>query len=121
MKTKTAAECVQYADDTSIYRHSKPKQLKECADQVNTDINVLQNWSEETNLVFNAKTTKSMPFSTKQMAKHHQFTFEIKSSNGKTIERVTSFKLLGITFDENLRWNIHVSKLHLLIIKRTLN
>jgi len=37
MKSKTAAECVQYADDT----------------------NVLQNWSEETKPVFNAKKTKS--------------------------------------------------------------
>ena len=35
MSTKTQATCCQYADDTSLYRHSRPKDLKTCAETLN--------------------------------------------------------------------------------------
>ena len=107
---QTEAECVQYADDTSIYRHSTPKQFQNCLNQMNFDINAIQTWSKESNLIFNDKKTKSMLFTTKQMSKRHQFNLKIKSNNDVDIEQVSSFKLLGITFSEDLTWNNHVKK-----------
>jgi len=41
MNTKTDAACHQYADDTSLYRHLKPKDLKTCAITLNKDVNKL--------------------------------------------------------------------------------
>ena len=108
MANLTTAECVQYADDTSIYRHSKPKMLENCTTQIQGDINTIQNWSNQSNLVFNAKKTKSMLFTTRQMKIKNNLTFEIKSIDGKTIERVPEFKLLGITFSEDMTWNKHI-------------
>jgi len=110
MAAKTNAKCVQYADDTSIYRHTRPTEIEHCAREVNTDINVIEEWSQDSNLIFNAKKTKLMLFATSQMARRHNFTFEIKLNNGMLIERVPSFKLLGVTFNENLTWNDHVKK-----------
>ena len=110
MGHQTTAECVQYADDTSIYRHSTPKEFENCLNQMNSDINAIQKWSKESNLIFNDKKTKSMLFSTRRMSQRHQFNLKIESNNGVDIERVSSFKLLGITFSEDLTWNNHVKK-----------
>ena len=108
MNAQTNAECVQYADDSSLYRHAKPKELTQCSKQMNDDLKAIQNWSHHSNLVFNAAKTKSMLFSTKQLARRHDLNFEIKSTNGETIERVSSFKLLGIVFVEDMTWNEYV-------------
>ena len=110
MAAKTDAKCVQYADDTSIYRHAKPIDIEDCVQEVNADINVIEDWSRDSNLIFNAKKTKSMLFTTSQMARRHDFQFEIKANNEMVIERVPLFNLLGITFNENLTWNDHVKK-----------
>ena len=111
MAAKTTAKCVQYADDTSLYRHAKPKDLEDCVVKINSDTSVIEKWSLDSNLIFNAKKTKSMLFATSQMARRHNFEFEIKSNNETVIERVPLFKLLGIIFTENLTWNEHVKQL----------
>ena len=114
MSKQTDAECVQYADDTNVYRHCKPQMLQNCCNQMNNDTNVIQTWSYDTNLIFNSKKTKCMLFRTNQMATRHNLDFNIQSNDGKSIERVASFKLLGITFKEDLSWNDHVkTSLHL--------
>ena len=111
MATKTTAKCIQYADDTSIYRHTKPTALEHCTKDVNSDIIEIEKWSHDSNLIFNSTKTKSMLFATKQMARRHNFNFVIKSNNDKPIERVSSFKLLGVTFSEDLSWNNHVKNI----------
>ena len=110
LSNQTEAECVQYADDTSMYRHTKPKLFEQCLNQINSDVAAIQNWSKESNLIFNDTKTKSMLFATRQMSKTHQFDLQISSNNGKVIERVPTFKLLGVTFSEDLTWNNHVKK-----------
>ena len=44
------------------------------------------------------------------MAKRHKFDFEIKSADGNIIERVKQFKLLGVTFSEDMKWNANIKK-----------
>ena len=110
MSTKTDAACHQYADDTSLYRHSKPKDLDICSTTLNNDVNEIQGWTKDTNLIFNPNKTKSMLFTTQQMARRHQLDYSLRTTDGKEIERVSNFKLLGVTFNENLKWNKHVKK-----------
>ena len=54
------SECLQYADDTTLYRARKKK-----------DIHSISRWSSKTNLIFNSAKTKVMVISTPQMSKHH--------------------------------------------------
>ena len=51
-------QCVQYPDDTTIYTHSKIKNLKVIEQILETELNNLLTWSNETNLTFCATETK---------------------------------------------------------------
>ena len=51
-----------------------------------------------------------MLFATKQMARRHNFELKISTNDGKDLEQVTNFKLLGVTFSQDLTWNNHVKK-----------
>ena len=113
LKHETCATCVQYADDTSIYRHFKPEHLNENVKQMNTEFDNIAKWSKASNLVFNGNKTKSLLFATRQMNKARHLglpnTYKIVNE-GNEIERVDSFKLLGITFSQDLTWNEHIKK-----------
>ena len=62
----------QYADDTTIYAHSKPANIKQSEDQLKHDLNQLSTWSSECNLRLNPDKTKVMLFSTQQLARVHK-------------------------------------------------
>ena len=106
MSTKTGAACHQYADDTGIQNLktwiSVPLHL--------TTTWMDKGWTKDTNLIFNPNKTKSILFTTQQMAGRHQFDYSLRTTDCKEIEHVSNFKLLGITFNENLKWNAHVKR-----------
>ena len=99
-----SSTCLQYADDTSIYKHCRPNKINECAVQLSSDLSSLAKWSENNNLVFNETKTKTIMFATPMFSKHHldNNIYNIKHLN-QTIERVKQTKLLGITFNEKLQ------------------
>ena len=44
---------IQYADDTTIYRHCKLRDIKPCIDSLEEDLQQLSLWSNDNNLLFN--------------------------------------------------------------------
>ena len=58
---------VQYADDITLYEHSKVKDIGCCVSRLEEDLARLSNWSKDQNLVFNDSKTKLLLFSTSQM------------------------------------------------------
>ena len=112
LNENTSGSCVQYADDTSIYESFKPREINHYVEKINNDLNKVVEWSNESNLIFNAGKTKTVLFATRQLAKIHNLNdphlYEINSM-GKTIERANSYKILGIIFDHDLSWNLHIN------------
>ena len=107
------SECLQYADDTTLYRACKASERHACISNIEKDIHAISRWSSDTNLIFNSAKTKVMVISTPQMSKHHQLKEEklnIKCNN-ITLERVSEWKLLGSTLDEHFHLDKHISKL----------
>ena len=103
--------CHQYADDTTIYQHCKPKCLQTCILNMNENMNNLETWAGNCNLLLNEKKTKQMVIATWQTSRAHNlglstYTPPIKLKN-KCIERVDNFKLLGTWLNENLTWANH--------------
>ena len=67
LSESSAGECLQFADETTLYRHCKAKDITENAKLLQTTINSLESWSKKSYLVFNTDKTKSILFSTRRM------------------------------------------------------
>ena len=105
------SQCIQYADDSTIYGSCKAKEVTKCSSELENELKLLEQWSKNTNLVFNCKKTKSMLFSTRKMSQHHQlYNNDILkiNCNNQTIERVQQYKLLGVVIDEHFELYTHV-------------
>ena len=111
--TPPSMECVQYADDTSLYSHSNVKELDSRAVDMNETLASITNWSQDSNLALNPAKTKCMLFSTPQMSSHHSLAERpIQLSVGdKPVERVHSIKLLGVHMTDTLKSDDHVKHL----------
>jgi len=92
---------------TTIYIHEKPANLKAGEEKLQRALDSLASWPSSCNLFLNTKKTKVVLFSTKQFSRVHELdTYPTSLSAGGTkLERLTSTKLQGTTFQENLKWN----------------
>ena len=105
--------CFQYADDTTVYRSCTPKNLNQCVQVMSDNINTLETWATESNLLLNENKTKQMLISTRQMSRTHNLRDVTPSLTIKNqlLERVEHFKLLGTYLSEDLKWSHHVKEL----------
>ena len=60
------SECLQYADDTTLYWACKTSQRDACINSIEKDIQSISRWSNDTNFIFNSVKTKVMVISTPQ-------------------------------------------------------
>ena len=105
------SQCIQCADDSTIYKNCKANEVTKCSSELENELKLLEQWSKNTNLVFNCQKTKSMLFSTCKMSQHHQLNKDdiLKiSCNNQTIERVQPYKILGVVTDEHFELYTHV-------------
>ena len=105
--------CLQYADDSTIYRHCKAKDLKSCVDTLTSELSNMLTWSSSNNLAFNATKTKTMLFTISQIENvpgFEQEPVEFKYKD-KILENVSEFRLLGITIDKNLNWKKRINNM----------
>ena len=107
------SECLQYADDTTLYGACKASQRHACINSVEKYIHSISRWSSDTNLIFNSAKTKVTIISTPKLSKHHQLKKEkinVKCNN-ITLERVSEWELLGVTLYKHFHLDKHYSKL----------
>ena len=108
------SECIQFADDSTIYRRYKIKYINKCSNEIEGGLNAVELWSKDINLVFNPNKTKVMVIPSRQMAKYHKLGSSKKVNikcNNKNIERVKEYKLLGIILDEHSELHSHVNNI----------
>ena len=67
MSTFTSSTCPQFADDTTLYKRCKVKDIPDCANIIQNDVGHLKVLIDVNSLVFNGRKTKTMTLSTKQM------------------------------------------------------
>jgi hypothetical protein len=70
----------------------------------------IRNWSDVNNMNINIRKTKEMimDMGTKNNSKSYLPPLTV---DDEQIERVSSFKLLGVVIDDNLKWNSHVHQI----------
>ena len=104
VNTSRKFKFIMYADDTTIYFNLEDFSLENRENEITNELNWVTIWLRENKLTLNADKTKCMIYHTWQ--KH--ITNTTFTMNGKQIERVKSFKFLGIILDENLTWRNHI-------------
>ena len=116
ISTFTSSTCLQFAGDTTLYKRCKVKDIPDCANIIQNDVEHLKAWSDVNSLVFNGTKTKTMIFSTKQMSRYHYLdnadTYSVVFNGNEAknkIERKDSMKIRGMKVDQHLTWKEHVA------------
>uniref|UniRef100_A0A669F608 Reverse transcriptase domain-containing protein n=1 Tax=Oreochromis niloticus TaxID=8128 RepID=A0A669F608_ORENI len=93
---------VKFADDTTVLG------LISDNDETNyrTEVQQLESWCHDNNLVLNAKKTKEIIVDFRRKGHSNHLPLFI---GGGEVERVSSFKFLGVTVTEDLSWGNHTT------------
>ena len=92
-----------YADDIAIWTSGDSP--LDCHNSIQPALNSLCSWGLKWGLSFSASKSKSLFFTRKRLPANPLTIGE------ESIENVTSFKFLGITFDRSLCWKPHIEHL----------
>ena len=106
---------IMYADDTTLVSHLENFGAINSAieDGLNQEISKVNTWLHGNNLVLNVAKSKFMLF-----FKHPKIVPTLKLSiNDNPIEQVTNFNFLGITIDQNITQNDHISKISIKVAR----
>lgn len=93
-----------YADDSALnYENEDQQKLQQ---DMNHNIQILDDWFASNKMAMNVRKTQFMLFQTKN-SKTDLTNFTVTLDNNK-LDRVKSFKYLGLMLDENLTWEENV-------------
>ena len=99
---------ILYADDTSAF--TSHKDIDTLNNIMNDGLNKLNRWFQSNKLSLNTKKSNIMLFETH--IKTNQYKNKLKVSlNNIEIECVNACKFLGVTIDQNLTWENHITEL----------
>lgn len=99
-------ELIMYADDTNLF--FKSQDLNELEHSVNHYLVSLACWMNQNKLQLNAEKTKYIIFRSRNTFIDKEVTITYA---GRKLQQVTNQKFLGVTFNEELSWNAHISQL----------
>ena len=115
-------ESILYADDTTlinslcVFTTDDSDNHENISDVINHELNKVYDWLSSNKLSLNVSKTKFMIFHFPQ----RKLNFEINLQIANTpIDRTAVFDFLGLTINENLNWNNHVSKISTKLSKIT--
>ena len=94
-----------YADDMLLYRDIG------CPEDYNilqSDVNTIFTWVDRNNLLFNESKCKYMIIS---RLKSNSVAASSLTLHSQQIEKVSSYKYLGITITDNLSWSTHINQI----------
>ena len=97
-----------YADDTLLY--SVGNSCKEASDKLQMSLDEICKWYSGNRLALNENKSKCMLITSKHRTRLDDNQIDV-NINGTNIEQVRTVKYLGVTIDENLTWNDHISAL----------
>ena len=95
-----------YADDTTLFEVVDDPVVS--AEKLNNDLVKISEWSDKWLITMNPLKTQSMLFSLKRDKIHHPDLI----FRDMLIEEVNSHTHLGLTFQNNMSWNMYISEIY---------
>ena len=111
---------ILYADDTILFttvEFSLPILISNVSELLNNELKEINDWLSLNKLTLNVQRTKFMVFHPYQ--KDITGLIPMHKMNDVEIERVSSFKCLGILFDESMSWKRHTDMVSIKLSKCT--
>ncbi len=93
---------VNFVDDTTIIGLISDDEESAYRDEVNT----LAQWCQSNNLSLNVNKTKELIVDYRRQERRHASS----DINGDRVERISSFKFLGVHITENFTWTVHMDQ-----------
>ena len=101
------SKTIHFADDTSLV--CKESSLKKINFKINQDLVSLTHWLRANKISLNTSKTEIIIFKNKNKTIHKNLNFRLSGRKMKLSKHVT---YLGMTIDENLDWDLQLSKLY---------
>ena len=116
-KATSKFKVIMYADDTTLVSHLENfgplNDINTLEQELNREISKVNTWLLSNKLLLNVAKSKFMIF-----FKHPRTIPKLSISIiGNPVEQVTNFNFLGITLDQNITWNDHISKISIKVAR----
>ncbi|KAK1790113.1 hypothetical protein P4O66_002231 [Electrophorus voltai] len=102
--TSSSTIIVKFADDTVVMGLISDNDERAYLEEIKH----LENWCQENNLLLNVSKTKQLIVDCSKKQERHYQPVRI---NGTTVERVDSFRYLGVHISQDLSWSRHTNSL----------
>jgi len=112
--TNTNVSCELFADDSSL--HSSSKQLDQVQSDLQQGINDVVEWCDLNKMTLHPNKSNSMVITSRQKHQRAPLILNLKL-HADPIEQVTSHRVLGITVDQELRWDVHINNIRKILSK----
>ena len=116
-KATSKFKVIMYVNDTNPVSHLENfgplNDINTLEQEINREISKVNTWLLSNKLLLNVAKSKFMIF-----FKHLRTIPKLSISiNGNPVEQVTNFNFLGITLDQNITWNDHISKISIKVAR----
>jgi hypothetical protein len=98
----------QYADDTQLYVAITKLDMSATVNNLQNCLSAVQLWLSQNGLVINPEKSETVLFSTTQQARASQLLLSGVNVAGCVVPFTNSVKILGVTLDRHLTFNVHV-------------
>jgi hypothetical protein len=105
MAMKNRVLCDMFADDSSL--HSTSPDIQTLQNDLQDGLSHVLAWCASNKMVIHPKKTKSMVITSRQ--KHQRSPLQLNLKIGsEVVEQVKTHRVLGVTIDEELKWQTHI-------------
>ena len=101
-----SADCDLLADDTTL--HTSGKDILQIRSNMQDSLDQVSKRCDNNHMVISPIKTKSMTITTRQKPQLSLLPLDLVI-NGAKIDQVSEHRLLGITIDKKLRWDLHTN------------
>ena len=105
--TSKHVSCDLFADDATV--HTPDKNISVVQDRLQEGLGEISDWCSRNSMVLNPSKTESMVIATRQKHQLAPLNLNLSIQNDPVLQ-VEEHRLLGVTIDNQLKWQAHINK-----------
>ena len=110
-----SVDCDLLADDTTL--HTSGKDILQIRSNMQDSLDQVSKWCDNNHMVISPIKTKSLSIATRQKPQLLPLPLDLVI-NGAKIDQVSEHRLLGITIDKTLPWDLHTNNVSKTVSRR---